>query len=86
MLVLIVAGNVLEPVVRKDWFTVIYIISGIGAGILSMLWHSNTASVGSSGAIFGLFGAMLALVLARKQKKKLRKTYIGIIVLYAIGV
>lgn len=85
MLVLIVAGNVLEPVVRKGWFTVIYIISGIGAGILSMLWHSNTASVGSSGAIFGLFGAMLALVLARKQKKKLRKTYIGIIVLYAIG-
>ncbi|KAK8956480.1 hypothetical protein KSP40_PGU010853 [Platanthera guangdongensis] len=39
---------------------VIYIVSGIGGNVLSTLFIANGVSVGSSAALFGLLGAMLA--------------------------
>jgi len=33
------------------------------ASVASILWYPKTASVGASGAIFGLFGAILSFVL-----------------------
>lgn len=73
MLVLLVLGINLEPVLGKLRYTVIYIASGIFGAILSCLFTNGmTGSVGASGAIFGLSGAMLALVLFyRKQVPQL---------------
>ncbi|XP_073315037.1 RHOMBOID-like protein 2 [Primulina huaijiensis] len=39
---------------------VIYLISGFGGSILSSLFIQNRISVGASGALFGLLGAMLS--------------------------
>lgn len=39
---------------------VIYLLSGIGGSILSCLFIRNNISVGASGALFGLLGAMLS--------------------------
>lgn len=39
---------------------VIYLLSGIGGSILSSLFIRNNISVGASGALFGLLGAMLS--------------------------
>lgn len=41
----------------------LYIISGFGANILSSLFLQSTISVGASGALFGLLGAMLSELL-----------------------
>ncbi len=44
-----------------DWlYALIYLLSGIGGGIASMAWHPATVSVGASGAIFGVVGALIA--------------------------
>lgn len=38
----------------------VYLISGLGGSILSSLFLRNSISVGASGALFGLLGAMLS--------------------------
>ncbi|CAD6204233.1 unnamed protein product [Miscanthus lutarioriparius] len=38
---------------------IIYLVSGVGGSVLSSLFIRNTISVGASGALFGLLGAML---------------------------
>ena len=38
----------------------LYIISGFGGSILSALFLQSNISVGASGAVFGLLGAMLS--------------------------
>ncbi|KAE8806241.1 Rhomboid family member 1 [Hordeum vulgare] len=38
----------------------IYLISGVGGSVLSSLFIRSAVSVGASGALFGLLGAMLA--------------------------
>lgn len=42
---------------------VIYMLSGVGGSILSMLFIKSNISVGASGALFGLLGAMLSELL-----------------------
>lgn len=41
----------------------IYLLSGIGGSILSCLFIQHSISVGASGALFGLLGAMLSELL-----------------------
>ena len=38
----------------------VYVISGIGGSLASALYVRTTISVGASGALFGLLGAMLS--------------------------
>ena len=38
----------------------VYLLSGFGGSILSSLFIRNSISVGASGALFGLLGAMLS--------------------------
>lgn len=44
---------------RWTYFT-IYVITGVGAGLASVAWNPGAFSVGASGAIFGLAGALIA--------------------------
>lgn len=63
MLSLVFIGIRLEQefgFVKIGW---LYIISGFGANILSTLFLQSTISVGASGALFGLLGAMLSELL-----------------------
>ena len=39
---------------------IVYLVSGVGGSVLSSLFIRNTISVGASGALFGLLGAMLS--------------------------
>lgn len=41
----------------------VYLLSGLGGSILSALFIHNSISVGASGALFGLLGAMLSELL-----------------------
>mgnify|MGYP003301457752 CR=1 FL=1 len=56
---LYVIGKEVENLYGKLIFLVKYILSGISGSILSLAFNSNTISVGASGAIFGLLGALL---------------------------
>ncbi len=63
MLFLFIYGFSLEVALGRLWFLGIYMLSGIGGGILfaAMSPHSLTPLVGASGAIFGLLGMYLGL-------------------------
>ena len=56
---LYVIGPKAEDFYGKWKFLVIYILSGISGGLLSVAMNDNVVSIGASGAIFGLFGALI---------------------------
>jgi rhomboid protease GluP len=72
MLVLFVIGNNLERAVGKWRYLFLYFGSGILAGIVSMSYNmiknTNAVSVGASGAIFGVVGAMAYIVAVNKGR------------------
>lgn len=55
-------GRLLERLV--GWSTVIgiYLVTGAGATLLSLAWEPMRVSAGASGAIFGLAGALIAII------------------------
>ncbi len=57
-------GLILESTLGSGRFIIAYLCSGLIASVVSALFHANSfiVGVGASGAIFGLFGALLALV------------------------
>ena len=59
MYALFVLGSQLESFVGKIKFTIIYLFSAVTGSLLSMLFLKNGVSVGASGAVFGLMGALL---------------------------
>ena len=56
---LYVLGSQLESFLGKTKYTIIYFVSALFGSLISMTFNGDTASVGASGAIFGLMGALL---------------------------
>ena len=71
MVILFFLGAMIEKVTGHIQLLLIYLLSGIGANICSLLYKVMTmdsmASVGASGAIFGLDGVLLAWILLDGQ-------------------
>ena len=65
MAYLFMAGLIIEPKIGTGRFLLVYLVSGLFAGLASIGWYEDTVSVGASGAVFGLYGLALALI----QKK-----------------
>ena len=61
-------------------FTAIYLLSGLGGSALSML-VSPGPSVGASGAIFGVMGALIAYLIKYQDRFYVRDKRIGIVLL-----
>jgi membrane associated rhomboid family serine protease/Tfp pilus assembly protein PilF len=53
-------GALCESLYGPWTYGAVYIITGVGAGVASLAWHPGGVSVGASGAIFGLAGALIA--------------------------
>ncbi|MFZ0440701.1 MAG: rhomboid family intramembrane serine protease, partial [Candidatus Sulfotelmatobacter sp.] len=53
-------GALCESLYGRWTYAAIYLICGVGASLASVAWHPGGASVGASGAIFGLAGALIA--------------------------
>ncbi|MFC4322046.1 rhomboid family intramembrane serine protease [Litchfieldia salsa] len=65
---LVLFGPGLERMLGKTKFILIYLSTGVMANIATyILQHEQFRHVGSSGAIFGLFGLYLYMVLKRKD-------------------
>jgi rhomboid protease GluP len=61
-LALFVAGRILEPVIGARWFAALFVVSALAGSTASLMINDRTTvSVGASGAIMGLFAAMLVL-------------------------
>jgi len=53
-------GALCESLYGPWTYAGVYLITGVGAGVASVAWNPFVASVGASGAIFGLAGALIA--------------------------
>lgn len=79
MLVLLFIGGILERTVGKFKYLIIYFSSGIIAGVCSIsynMWREygnapyekTTISIGASGAIFGIVGAILCIIIFKRGR------------------
>lgn len=72
MIVLGCSGVILEDAIGHIKFTILYLIAGIGGCALSylqMLYSGDYAvSAGASGAVFGIIGALLWIVIRNKGR------------------
>lgn len=81
---LVLASLFVEPVLGPLRYTIIYFVSGVGGSIVSILWNDNIVSVGASGAIFGLFGAILTLTFSGITLLGDRKTILLLFAPYVV--
>lgn len=73
MLVLFVLGDNLERALGKIKYLILYLVSGVGANVISLMtdiWSGNlnTISAGASGAIFGVVGGLIYAVAINKGR------------------
>lgn len=73
MYALKILGPEIQYVYGKIKYLTIYLLSAIAASIFSYIFGPQSVSVGASGAIFGLFGAML--IFGIKHRKQIGKAY-----------
>jgi membrane associated rhomboid family serine protease len=84
MYTLWVFGQILEPMIGRWRYLTLFLISGV-AGSVGMLYLApNQGAVGASGAIFGMFGALV--VIQRKLGGPIRQLIVLIIINLAIGI
>ena len=66
LLVQILMGNIVERNLGHVKYLLLFLLSGIGGNIISVLYDNamdvNTYSVGASGAIFGVMGVLVLLI------------------------
>ena len=55
------AGTLLEHVIGRWRFGLLYLASGIAGSAGALVWSPNAETVGASGAIFGILGALFVL-------------------------
>lgn len=72
MLLLFFVGSMLETAIGKLRYLLIYFGTGLAAGIASVLYYRSeglyASSIGASGAVFGLIGAMAVLLLLNRKR------------------
>ncbi|MDD3353325.1 rhomboid family intramembrane serine protease [Zoogloea sp.] len=66
MLALYQAGQVVERLFGRVGFAVLYLVAGLLASLASLWWRQGPVSVGASGAVFGVYGALLTYLLHQR--------------------
>jgi membrane associated rhomboid family serine protease len=84
MYVLFLLGPTLERILGHTRFLILYVVAALGGSVASY-WFSdiNTVSVGASGAIFGLMGALI--VAGRRLKYDIKQVLILLVINIVIG-
>ena len=62
-------GTLAEPLFGWAAFLLLYLLSGLGGSVLSMLVHPMVVSAGASGAVFGVAGGVITFVLRSDELK-----------------
>ena len=61
MVSLYFAGSILEQVIGRWRYLLLYIVCGLAGAAGALLWSPNALTAGASGAIFGILGALFVL-------------------------
>lgn len=78
---LVLFGPALENILGKGKFLLVYLVSGVLANVATLLLEPLTyVHVGSSGAIFGLFGYYISIILFRKHMLSQQNSQIIVII------
>ena len=64
MLALYQVGSIVERVMGPARYVVVYVLAMVGSGLAVIWFNYNQPTLGASGAIFGLFGALVAIGLS----------------------
>jgi rhomboid protease GluP len=67
MVFLYAAGRMAERMAGPVHFLLLYLVSGLTGSMIAALWNPTALGAGASGAIFGVYGFMLAFLLREKQ-------------------
>ncbi|MBX0333720.1 rhomboid family intramembrane serine protease [Pontibacter sp. HSC-14F20] len=86
MYALVSIGGALEPLVGRKQFITAYILCGLAGSLASLWWDQQRISAGASGAIFGMFGMFMTMVLLEQrmtwaEKKGMVFNMLGVIAL-----
>jgi membrane associated rhomboid family serine protease len=68
MFALYQVGNVVEALYGKVRFMLLYVVAIVGSGLAVVAFNYDIPTLGASGAIFGLFGALVAVGLRLGQR------------------
>lgn len=88
MVYLGIVGYSLENLIGRWKYLLIYMISGIGGGLISAAYYyltdSNTLSVGASGAIYGLVGVTCYIMIRNFRRMRSTNLFlrIGIMIIF----
>jgi len=55
------AGSILEHLIGRWRFFLLYMVAGVAGSAGALVWSPNTPTLGASGAIFGVLGALFIL-------------------------
>lgn len=84
------AGRLVERLYGTARFVVLYAVAGLAGSVASLAWNPTVNSAGASGAIFGVFGALIAFVLDRRNgvpltvTTRLRSSALAFVI-YSVG-
>ncbi|RSK36230.1 rhomboid family intramembrane serine protease [Hymenobacter metallilatus] len=84
---LVFLGLLTERLTGSRRLLLVYGLCGVGGSLASLWWHTQGVnSVGASGAIFGLYGLLLATLLRRPRALARTQRYtVGLFVLYLLA-
>jgi rhomboid protease GluP len=63
MWALLGAGVMVERLAGNVGFALLYLVSALAGSVASVCWHPQLVCVGASGAVFGVYGALLGFLL-----------------------
>lgn len=78
------AGLILEPNLKRSGFLITYLLAGVLGSLSSLYWNSGVVSAGASGAIFGMYGLLLPMILFGVIAKKANTNLLSAIVLFIV--
>jgi len=74
MIGLLFIGVFLEPKLGRIKYLLVYLVTAVISAITSLWWHDEVVSVGASGAVFGLYGVFVALLITKVYPPEIAKT------------
>lgn len=77
-------GLMAEPLLGKFKFLIAYLSTGVISSLVSIVWVEEGVTAGASGAIFGLYGLLLAFATTNYINKKFSKVWLIGTLAYAV--
>lgn len=77
-------GLLIESYLTRLGFLISYISCGLLASLSTIYWYDKIISVGASGAIFGMYGILLIIILTKAINRKLTSNTITLTIVFII--